>query len=409
MLPRADTPAVDSRDATHGRMRGAAVVGTWCVITLLVLAVQPWRAVHGWYGTDWMSFVTGSRLLRDGAGPLLYDAAAQLREQTAVIGQPPVAGLDPYPLFPLFALAIEPLAALPPQLSTAIWSSLMAACVVAAVAVLAPILPQEWDARRRWATALTAVALLPLVDSVAWGQVTPLLLLALAAAVRVAVRRGDSALCGALLAVVALKPQLVWLAVALLVVAGARRTLAGFAAGAAVWGTTTVVLVGTDGVRRWVFELLPDKYASQTADGATATSLLTFLGVPERLAVVASLCVAAAVVALAWRHRDLLRADLPAVLCAGVALSAALAPHGFARDLALVAPGLVLLARTRSRTAIAIATAIGAAYLVDYAMGSWGEHLEAAVELAGIAVLVASTRSPRARRTARATTAAAAA
>jgi glycosyl transferase family 87 len=384
--------AIEAPGRTVWDRRLDLTVVAWTAVTLALLAVQPWRAIHGWYGTDWMSFATGARLLHEGAGATMYDVSAQLREQTSIIGQPPVAGLDPYPLFPLFAWVLQPLALLPPQLSSGLWSAGMAGCLLATVVVVRDMLPPEWNTAGRTMVALTTVALAPLVDSVAWGQVTPLLALLLAIAVRRAVRSGDSVLTGVLLAGVALKPQLVWLLIPLLVVVGARRTLAGFGIGAAVWAGTTLALVGPSGIHSWIFDLLPQQYAGQSVDGATVMSVLAALGLPQRAAFTVALTCAGAVVVVAWRRRTELHGHLPGLIVAGVTASAALSPHAFARDLALVGTGLALMSWHRPRVACAVAMAIGLAYLLDVSNPAWGQHLEGAVALAALASLASAAR-----------------
>jgi hypothetical protein len=387
-LPRARRPRLTP---------AALALIAWAAVVAALLVFQPVRAIASQQGGDWTSFAMGGRLLHEGFGAALFDPDSQLRVQTALVGGPPPGGLNPYPLFPLFAVLIQPLALLPLSLSTPIWIGLMAACLLASVAVLDDLLPAAWSESRRLLVGFTTVLLLPLVDSLGWAQVTPLLLLLLALAVRHAARHGDSVVVGLLLAGVALKPQLVWLVLPGLLMTRSWRTLGGFAAGAAVWGASTIALVGPAGIGKWIGTLIPDQYVGQTAVGSSLPGMLTALGVPTRAAFAAAVVLACCALGLLWRSRSRLQDDLPLLIAIGVTLSALCSPHAFPRDMALVAVALVLTAARRPATACSAAMVIGAAYLIDFQVtGRWKGDLVGVAVIAALAMVWPRRASERA-------------
>jgi alpha-1,2-mannosyltransferase len=161
----------------------------------------------------------------------------------------PVTGL-PFTYPPFAAVAMVPLALVPGWLAAALWTGVSAACVAAAVVVV-----RHADGRTApgWLVALAtaaAIALEPVWQNLAFGQVNAVLMLALLADLLLPERRWSGVLVG-IVAGLKLTPLVF---VVLLVLVG-RRT----SAVRAVLAFAVTVVVG--------FALLPGASASYWSDG----------------------------------------------------------------------------------------------------------------------------------------------
>jgi hypothetical protein len=242
------------------------------------------------------------------------------------------------------------------------------------------------DAPSRLAVTVAAVALLPGAEALAFGQWDPLLLLAAVAPIS-RLRRGDDLAGGLLLSLLWVKPQVVWLALALLVVQRHWRSSAGLILGGAAWIATGIAIVGPGGVADWWSSVTPGRVA-ETGKSVGLPSLVTELTSIQSAAFAASV-VLAVVAVVACRRAG--RLDAEACVCAGLALSVTLSPHVFDTDLLLLAPALLLLARRRgTATAIGLCALLGAAYLVDLRLPDAVGHTTA---FAMLAVCVLSARA----------------
>jgi hypothetical protein len=241
--------------------------------------------------------------------------------------------------------------------------------------------------------AACAVGVAPGVSALAYIQWDPLLVLAAAGAVVLAVR-GDRLTAGLLLSVLLVKPQLVWLVVPALVLGGHRRTLVGLAAGGGVWLASSVAIVGAGGLGDWYRSNLQIG-VGDSGKTAGLPGLLVQIGGHQGVALPAALLCALGALALLWRLRSLLRADRPLAIALGLALSLLAAPHVFGGDLMLLAPLLALLGRRRPETVVAAAIGLQLAdLLLRTAFGAPAHALNLLVVAAVVAAAVGRLPAP---------------
>jgi hypothetical protein len=381
--------APDARHAIAAHLLGATqlLIRPALIASSLLIAVdtafQPLRALSHYRSADWIAFAVGSRLINTGAGAALYTQSAQVSMQAAVVGGN--VGLRPYGNPPLFAFLVQPIGILPLQLSTGIWVVLLTLCLAASVLIFGGLLPRAWGRLRRAGVATTAVALIPSVDALAFGQLSPLVMPFLALSLRLIERRRDSVLAGLLLACLAVKPQFIWLVPVVLIMLRARRTLLGFTAGCIVWMASTVAIVGIDGTRDWIGNFLPGNFVGQTPGGAGFPSILASMGVGTGLAVVLAIPIASLAMWLMWLGRDTWRRSPTIAVALAISLSALCSPHAFDHDIALIGASLVLLARERTGWAITFALLTDAAFFVDISgTGAASWHLVTLVAVAAV-------------------------
>jgi hypothetical protein len=205
---------------------GAAQLAGWFWTTTSVWGPDNYvRSV-----SDFLATLTGALIVQEGHGPLLYDLAAQRDAQARLVAPSFTLAPDvllPYNHLPFEALLLAPLAGGPPSAAYALWSVLMVASAIGAVALLrGALLP---TGPRGWALLAAALSYHPLHRSLWLGQNTALVLLGLCGAYA-ALRRGREVLAGPPLVLVAFKPQIAPLVLAILVLERRWRALASFAA-----------------------------------------------------------------------------------------------------------------------------------------------------------------------------------
>ena len=218
---------------------------------------------------------------------------------------------------PPILLAAAPLSLLPFTVAAAIWASLMLAAAFAALWILGV---RDW---RCYGLLLIST---PLFEGVAFGNVTPLLLLPLAAAWRFRDKVVGAALAVASAIVVKLFlwPLLVWL-----VVTRRWRAAVGAVAAAATAALAGWAVLGFAGLETYPLLLrrLSDVFA---AHSVSLYAEATDVGLSSAAATVASSAVGLALLGLAFvlaRRRDGDRRSLAAALAATIALSPIVWPH----------------------------------------------------------------------------------
>lgn len=379
------------RASLDGR-RWSRLGALWFTLAGAEIGGQALRGiVHTDHG-DLPAFLTGARLVGSDPG-CLYCPTAQAAAQTAVLGHPSDIGINPYVNPPLAAWVLQPLARLPVGAAMAVFTVISLAALAAAALVLSRVLPPEWPRSRRAAVGVITAVVLPAGSVLALGQWSLLLLLA-AAGAAVLIRHGDRIEAGLLIGVLLLKPQLVWLVVPALVVAGAWRSLAGFAMAAAAWLGTGLLIAGP----RFPADLVHIVRGSQVGEAYKTAGLPGFAasaGLSGSAAVALSAVLAGGAVALSWALRGRLRRDLPLALGLGLALSALCSPHVFSGDLVLLAVPLTLLAARVPVPAMAASVALGVAWLVDQQFGGDPARMESLVAIGVTAWLVATIAERR--------------
>jgi Glycosyltransferase family 87 len=194
---------------------------------------------------------------------------------------------------PPLALLVAPLTALPAHTAYLLWACAVWLAVLVGSQLAAG--PRRYD---RAVCALLALALMPAGATVAFGQASGLVLLALAGGWWLA-ESGRPTAAGAVLAVTALKPQLAILLPPALLLARRYRELAAFAVAVAALALLSVLLLGVGGARAW----LEAATAASRVASDTLWSLRTWIPVPT-LATAAQGAVALVMMATAWRARD---------------------------------------------------------------------------------------------------------
>ena len=328
---------------------------------------QPYRAVRNYLRTDWISFATGGRLIEAHAGASMYTNSTQGAIQAALVGGHTSDGLNQYPLPPLFAFFIEPIAALPLRTSTLIWSLLLVACM-AALLVLVARWFLDGGVGGRVIVAAPLVALWPTVDAIAFGQLTPLLLLPLVVAVHRIEQRGDDVMAGLCLSLLAVKPQDVWLVPVCLLAIGFVRAFAGFCFGGLVWAVSTLAFVGVDGTIRWIRDLLPATYVSQTEYGAGIPGVAAQLGLGNQRAILLAIPLAVGASVIFFRKRRVLRHHPALAVALAVVIGVLCSPHAYDRELTLVTAAFIVATHVRIEVRLALALAITVGAMVAFAL-----------------------------------------
>lgn len=195
---------------------------------------------------DFISYWTGASLLREGAGPALYDMDRQhdfqvrLREQRFK-GEQLVNRLDPFHTPPPLALLMVPLTFLPLAWAYLLWTGISLAGLIAAVSL------SLRGHRRAWTLAVLMLSTGGVLDTLVWGQVDALFLLAFSLAL-LAFSRERPLLGGALLGVLWLKPQYAVLFPLVFLVKRRWVELAGMIATGLVFAVISLVVLGLDGI-----------------------------------------------------------------------------------------------------------------------------------------------------------------
>jgi Glycosyltransferase family 87 len=308
--------------------------------------------------SDWVAFAVGSRLLH--AGSCLYCTGAQIAA-THAMGLSPGDGINPFVSLPPIAFVFQPLGLLPPTQGISATLTVCGVLCGISVALTAILMPRQWTPMRRVFGALvSAGSLVGLVAFLQWQWVMLIVLLS----AYVLQRRSSAFVCGVVLSFLLVEPQVVWLALPMLLAARQWRTLLGFAAGAVAWIGASVALVGPGELARWpgfvVDSHLNDAFRGV---GLPATAAAMFNSGTAAVWTSAMLGVACCALAYAMRHQ--LRAFPEHALALGVVLSLVAAPHVYAQDLTLLTLTVVLIAGRRGGAALlvmltlSVVTAIG--------------------------------------------------
>lgn len=257
----------------------------------------------------------------------LYDLSAQ-KAATEAIG----SGFywQPYLNPPPLAWLVTPFTALPFGVAIWLWTGLLAAAALFAWHLVAP-----GSRLVKSAHLALFLGLFPTAFGLMVGQPGALVALAVAAAWWLA-SRDRPAIAGAVLAAIALKPQVALLVPLCLLVAGHWRMFATWLAVSAVIGVAAVVLLGGDGVQRYRDVLSLASQWEPTRRYAIAGPL----GLGPQVYVAEAVVVAVAAVA-AWRQRG---EDVTRPIATGLVASLLFTPYvGFQDFVMLVVAGWLVI------------------------------------------------------------------
>ena len=266
--------------APAGR-RGAAMQWSWreslvvaIAVVMLALHLLVWNGAIGARGgldryvrgIDFMATLTGARVIRDGAGALLYDVDTQRATQERVRAPYLTTSnnvLLPYIHPPFEALLIAPLIDLPYPVLYALSTLAAILSVGLALWLLARVLPIPGPAR--WIVILVACSYSPFHQALWLGQTSPFMLLGWCAAYALFKRRRDLS-AGASLALLVLKPLLLPIPALLLVVRWRLRAVIGLLGAIAGLSLAAMPVLGVTWIwRQWQFltliSSLPDRNA----------------------------------------------------------------------------------------------------------------------------------------------------
>jgi hypothetical protein len=349
--------------------------------------------------TDYLAFATGARVVGSDAS-CLYCTDAQTTAQIGLLGQAPPDRTDFPNLYvnpPLAAFLLRPLASLSLGDGVRLFVLLSLIALAAAALLFLRRLPRSWAPEWRIAAVMSAVASLPAVTGLRLAQWGPFLLLAVAAAL-VSLDRRRPVAAGLLLAVLLVKPQLVWLVGPVLVVVGSWRVLAGFLAGAASWAISGLLLAGPGQLRALV-DLTTSGSVSRADDKEGLPGIVAALGGGATAADIAAGVLGAAAILAVWRLRSRIDPGVGAVAI-GLGLSLALSPHTYPDDFIILAVPLLALADWSRAAGLAAAAALSAAWLFDVHVAApvavrHAESLVGAAVAAGAVWAVASSARRR--------------
>ena len=246
---------------TTKEVRGHAVILA-LVLWGLAIAMMTAPGARDWFGTlkgaDFVHFYTLGRVALDRDTAVLYDGPALNARQVALV--PASAGDDFIPVYsPQTALAFAPLALVPYGLALALWMALTLAGYYWAVRVFWQLSGRQVDPSLLfWACA----AFPPIWNLVLHGQTTFFPLVAFAAAT-LSLSRQHRFLAGAVLGLLAIKPQFALMIALIALVAREWRMIAGAVASLALQASAVVLVFGMGALRDYLAALrsLPAQFA----------------------------------------------------------------------------------------------------------------------------------------------------
>jgi hypothetical protein len=350
-------------------LAGDRVVGSqWFVLAPLIYAIQlsfelVYRVQYAFVHldrTDFLAFYTGAKLLQRGPDQV-YSSLAMFRFQSGVI--PDLQKVDLFVNPPLAALALTPLASLPFVPAMAVFLSISGLALVAAGVLFVRLLPLSLPLYKRALLAIAAIGYAG-VESIGLGQWGGLQLLALVVGF-LAWRKGWSFTAGALLSLVMVKPQLGLFIFPVLILGRHWRATAGFAVGCGVWATSTLLLVGAQGIRGYLSVLELDSHQFSFSD--TLPAWTTLIG-GRSAAVATSILLTLGGLVLLFKVRHRLQEPGNALAMA-LALSFVCATLAHRWDTILLALPLIMIMRWNAGVGLVAALALGVSTLIPHTSG----------------------------------------
>ena len=235
---------------------------------------------------DFYVYYLAARLGRAYGWAAIYDPAVFLPPVTAAVGKP-----LPYLNPPELAWLVTPLSFLPYPLAAWIWTGLLAVAFVLVWYLAAP-----GRSIARLVHGLGAAVLLPVFVGVLFGQVSLLVVVAVAVSWWV-LSRGRPWLAGVVLSAIILKPQIAFLVPLALLLAGYGRVFVAWLAVSVPLAAVTLLATGTE-----VFhEMSRSLHTVSGVPGPIQSSLLRQLPLP--VAAVGIALVLGVCVLILWRGR----------------------------------------------------------------------------------------------------------
>jgi hypothetical protein len=370
-----------------GRLLGFVCVALYAVVAIAFIAGSASGALTMPANSDWVAFAVGAHLLKTGA--CLYCTATQLAA-THAIGVNPGDGINTFVSLPPVAFIFEPLGLQPPVRGVAMTLIVSGAMFVAAVVITWRLLPSASPAWHRVGGAFVSTgSLVGLVAFLQWQWAMVLAVLL----TLVLQRRGKAVAAGMALSLLLVEPQVIWLAVPMLIAARQWRMMLGFVAGAFAWLVASLVLVGPAQLVRWPGYLL-EAHVGDAFRGVGLPAFAASIVNSGTAAFVTSAALGLAACGLAWVLRGPLREHPSHALALGVVLSLVAAPHIYAQDLALLALPCVVLATRRGTAALVVMMALSVITAIGFLVAPEVLRLLPEVALVMGALLLDDLRAP---------------
>jgi hypothetical protein len=323
------------------RATGAYAVVTAVLATAFAIGILggPYRAVER---SDYMTYQTAGRIVLGGRGACLYTLACQVRAQHELIGEEPTfeRGVLPFTSPPWLGALVSPLAAL------ALWPAFALFTLLSVLLLAFAVWRLAWGGA---GTRLVAVVLMlsawPTTMAVIRGQST----LAVAALVGLSASAslsGRGSWTGALAGLAVMKPTLVPLWLARLVVEGRWRAILAASLVVAALAVLAVVIVSPRAVADYPAYLL-GLAGTTESPGIHVEEMINWRGATLRLGgsdliTLVGVALTLAAVALAWWWAR--RSPRASALGAAIAFVATplVIPHANQHELVLASLGLLL-------------------------------------------------------------------
>ncbi len=338
----------------RGLQRLALAAGTAWAILLVYAAssMQPWPDIL--FRTDFFSFWSAAAMIREGAGPALYDLGAQrvfqaeLRMELATTEEMRAYQVfNPFPNPPPLGLVYVPLTLLPLPWGYALWFGLSLAVFLAAIA-----LPLRGRTSGRSIAAMM-LTFGGVTTTLLEGQPYSLMLLALGSAM-LAMACGRPLLGGALLGLLWLKPQYAALFPLVFLAKGRWREMAGMAATGIAVAVTSLAMVGPEGLARYL--VMTRQVGAIDFPGVHPQAMVNWRalllnlwpGIPETSGSILVLALGtgtALLSLLVWRgHWDAASPSFPRQMLATVSAALIASPHSHFQGTVLLLAPLAMIA-----------------------------------------------------------------
>jgi hypothetical protein len=291
-------------------------------------------------GFDFIAIYASARLVAMGQPAAVVDREAIFAVERATLPERDIYLNNPNT--PALSLILAPIGALPFEIAYAVMLTLSVAALAAAAFLIAPLAAAD----QRFRLFPFALLAPPSTIALAHGQTTPLVLLAVAASLR-----APPMASGALLGLVALRPQLLPL-FALIALADRQRRVPFLLVVAGV-GLVSLLMVGPDGIPRYV-DLVAPAAAELRPGELGVAALVRRLGIGSdaltSLALSTVTVLVAAVFILRARAEQRMELAPPATLLS--------VPHVLLHDAVLTYPTIAARALTTRATIVWIGTGL---------------------------------------------------
>lgn len=369
---------------SRGRLRMYSRAAMFAVLVAFVISVAGGSggdAASGRLGGDFPAFYAAGSIVAAGEWSSLYDPDHQLLTQQALFADSQESFLYfAYP--PHVAALYRPLAALDYRLAYTVHTVVMAGLLVAALALLRPIIGVLQ--RHMELAVIAALLFYPMLRAVTGGQNTALTVLLIAGAWR-GLHDDNDVAAGLALGLLLYKPQFAIPLLGLLLLTRRWRAVgAGAATGLALWGIG-VAAMGPTWLGSWWSDV--SGFVARDAD-VNGFNAVSFLGFAEGLfGAGSSLALALAVplmvftaVALAGLWARLISTDLNTCMAAAVVGVVLMSPHAMFYDVGVLVLAGVVAADRLGRRAMLPIVAVWAL--------AWSQFLGEAIGFAPLFLIV---------------------